>query len=281
MVSRRYERRKKLAMERWKRHARKWQANMALLRKSLFRWLAVLCVTVAVALGGFVLFSPVMAIREVQVQRTDPRLDIEEVQRILAPFFGRHLLFLSEPEVRQVLRRHLTDLASADVGKLYPATLVVRIQLDPLRARLLIAEPDAVEVPVAGSGVAVTDFLTEKGVYVTAPQVSAQDLPSITLVDWGVRPVPGTTVLPPAFLERLDDAEIALREQFGYNIERRTVYLRAQEFHFDIGAYTLWFDTRNQLTQQLARYRAFLREVDTGEVQEYVDLRPADRVVYR
>lgn len=281
MVTRRYERRQKLAVERWKRRARKWQAMAAAWRKAAFKWLFLLVAALVLALAGFVLFSPVMGVRKVDLQRTDPRMDIEDVQLVLAPFFGRHLLFLPEHEVREALRFGVPDFVRADIGKLYPSTLVVRVELEPLRAQLKIAEPTSTEGPETQSGSIAADFLTEHGVYVFAPQANMPDLPVITLVDWGVRPVPGAVVLPLSFMDRLNATEAAIREQFGYTIEERTVFLRAQEFHLDIGPYELWFDVRSPLEEHLARYRTFLREVAPTEVKTYVDLRSADRVVYR
>jgi len=158
--------------------------------------------------------------------------------------------------------------------------LHVRIALQPLVARLRIIEPDDIDMPL-GTGSTI-DYVTEEGVYVTTTAAKdTQVLPEILIVDWGVRPVPGSLLIIPAFIERMNAAEIAFLRQFGQEVERRTVFVRAQEFHLRIGDRDLWFDLKSPLEDQLERYRTFLREVDIAETKDYVDLRVTDRVIYQ
>ena len=229
---------------------------------------------------GFLLFSPIVQVREIQVTRESPRLDIEGVQTTLTPIFGRHLFFLSSFEVINLLKESIPDIGEVRIGKTYPSTLNVRIALHPLVARLHIVDPEA---STAGSGTGVTlDFLTDQGIYIATSSVDDTEvLPDITLVDWGVRPEPGQMLIEPAFLERMNAAELTLLRQFGQEIEERIVFLRAQEFHLRVGGIELWFDLRTPLKDQIDRYRTFLREVPISEVRQHIDLRTEDRVVYQ
>lgn len=236
---------------------------------------------ILLSVAGFfamALFSPLMRVAEVRVVKTDTRLDLEQVQSLLSPLFGKHLLLLSAYDVRALLEEGLPDLQSVETDKDYPSTLVVRITVDPLIARLRIESPDA-EAP-EGEPSSI-DYLTSDGIYIASARAGEAALPLITLVDWGARPIPGTMLLTPEFLLRMAATERSLAEQFSHKTIERTVYLRAQEYHLKTEQWTIWFDMQSTLEEQLQRYRIFLREVPSHDVKEYVDLRLKDRVVYR
>jgi len=231
---------------------------------------------------GLLVFSPLVEVREVKVVRLDARLDIEGVQKILTPFFGRHLFFLPTHEVKEVLEKSIKDVKDVKVSKNYPSELSVRIKLDPLVAGIKIREPDSVGEVFTTTGAAV-NFLTDEGIYVIAPlPEGAPALPLISVEDWGVRPVEGDLLISPELFLRMIEAERSLGEQFGHTIKGRTVFIRAQEFHLHLKrGIDLWFDRASPLEDQLLRYRTFLRSVSLDEVEEYVDLRVSDRVVYK
>lgn len=272
------ERRKKHRKERFRRLARRVEVAWEGIRASAVRWTLAALIIIGTLTFGFLLFSPVIEVREVQVTRLSPRLDIEDVQHTLSPMFGRHLFFLSSFEVAGLLQDNIPDIDEVSIGKTYPGKLHVHISLRPLVARLRILEPDQ---QVVGTG-ATIDFLTDQGIYVaTTAARDTATLPEIHIVDWGVRPEPGTKLVQPAFLERINAAELTLLRQFGQEISERTVFVRAQEFHLKIGRRELWFDLKSPLEDQLKRYRTFLREVNIDTVKDYIDLRIADRVVYQ
>lgn len=279
-VKRTMDRKQKRRKDQRKRKMRKIQMHWENVRTSAVRFTAISIVLVGMIIFGFILFSPIIQVREIKVTRLSPRLDIEEVQTVLSSLFNRHLFFLSSFEVAALLEENIADISAVNIGKEYSSTLHVSIELSPLVARLRIIEPDAQE-GYSGTG-ATIDYLTDQGIYVST--ISAKDtetLPEIRVVDWGVRPSPGTLLIMPTFIERINAAEIAFLRQFGFEVQRRTVYLRAQEFHLLLGNTELWFDLKSPLENQLERYRTFLREVEIEEVKEYIDLRVSDRVIYR
>jgi hypothetical protein len=281
LVQRRYERHRAQRSERWKRLMRKVLERCKNSRRSIAIGLGVL---VLFALGIFLaiaLFSPAMRIAEVRVVRTESRLDIEQVQHLLSPLFGKHLMLLSSYDVRQLLEEGMADLQHVEVAKDYPSTLVVRIALDPLVARLRILDPGETPSAVSGTGADI-DYLTDKGVYISTQRASPEAmLPVFLLTDWGARPSAGTVLISAGLLERMAITEKLLQEQFGQEVLTRTLFLRAQEYHLQTAQWTIWFDMRNSLEDHLQRYRIFLREIPHEEVREYVDLRLKDRVVYR
>ena len=263
------------------RISRKGQRVFRGVWRSLAWWLLIFFVGLVLLAVGLITFSSLVEVREVRIQRLNARLDIEEVQRTLSPFFGRHLFFLPPYEVSLILFDSIKDVKNVKVYKNYPSQLLVRIELDPLYARLNILDPDEEPVEV-GTG-AIVDFLTDRGAYVVAQLKEHEEvLPLIHLVDWGVRPIEGDKLVGPDFLVRVRETERSLSEQFGHRIETRTIFLRAQEYHLSLdNGLDLWFDIRSSLEDQLLRYRTFLRSVDFAEVKNYVDLRLSDRVVYK
>lgn len=295
ILNRKYARQTKHRKEKYKRMIRKSQASFARTLTLIKKWFLVVAAAVAVLFIGFILFSPVLHVREIRVARSDARLDLEKVQLILAPLFDRHMLFLSHREVRSLLEDGISDIDTISITKNYPDELKVGIELDPLVLRVVIDDPtpepppeelleplpEGEEVPAEPAKPVLTDFLTSEGVFVSSPEVPDETLPVITLTDWGVRPTPGDKILSPEFFEQMHFAEQALRQQFGHGIEKRTVFMRAKEFHLDLGGYELWFDTHSTVAEQLGRYRVFLRSVDPKVVLEYIDLRLSDRVIYK
>lgn len=281
MVQRRYERHRKLRWDLWRRRMRRVSEKLVKLRRHMALAAIGLIIIGVGCFFAVALFSPLMRVSEVRVVRTDTRLDIEQVQSLLAPLFGKHLLLLSVYDVRELLERGLPDLQHVEVDKDYPSTLVVRITVDPLIARLRILSPDEAKgTPKSESS--TIDYLTSEGVYIASGRASGGEaLPRITLVDWGARPIPGMVLLTPEFLLRVAATERNLTEQFGQEVLERTVYLSAQEYHLKTAQWTIWFDVKSSLEEHLQRYRIFLREVASADVKEYVDLRLKDRVVYR
>lgn len=237
---------------------------------------------IGVLLVGMTLFSPLFHVREVRIIRATPRLDIEHVQTLLTPLFGTSMFSLSLHEVRVLLEEYFTDIETVDMQKEYPGALIVHIALEPLLARLILGSDTHLSLPSSGSGVALREYLTVRGRYVVSRGEGVQEtIPLIRVVDWGARPVDGVVLLSPANLAVIFQAEKALLEQFGQEVQGRTIFLRAHEFHLDTGTEALWFSMESPLPEQLRRYQRFLETVRGKEAEQYIDLRLSDRVTYR
>ncbi len=276
----------------WGRINRKGHSLKGIVAK-FFLWGVAALVVGAI---GIVLFSPIFEVREVRIVRSDPRIDIERVQRLLRPVFKRHMMFLSSQEVLPLLKNGLPpskdrpaeagilDLLTVEVEKQYPDSLRVMLTLDPLIARLEIV-PNEQDKAVASTGSTLADYMTDKGVYVAySPDQAGSGtnlIPVIRVVDWSSKPGPFTVLFDEQFLKTMDGAEKALAEQFGQQVNVRTAFLRAREFHLKTPEYALWFDMRSPLETQLLRYRLFLQTLGKTAAKQYVDLRLTDRVVYK
>ncbi len=227
-----------------------------------------------------VFFSPALRLNSIGIARSDLRIDIPTVQRALQPLMGERLFFVSSRAVQERLQGAVPDLAGVTISKHYPNRLSVQLSLDPIVARLRI---ESAGTPAA-SGAILSDYLTRSGIYVqyAAAQVpGVESLPELVVVDWSARPNVGTKPFDPRILERLPEAEHALSEQFGQKVQTRTIFVRAQEFHLQLKEFAVWFDLKSELQDQLKLYRIFLQRVPQKDVKEYVDLRLADRIVYR
>jgi hypothetical protein len=291
LVERRHQRQKQYRTERFKRLVHKLQRRAASLRAVAVRF-ALFIVIGLVLLGiGLAVFSPILNVREIRVSRSDPRIDVERIQRALSDLFGERLPVVSAQHVEELLQAAVPDLAEAEISKQYPSTLQVRITLDPIIAKLRIGEPDqdpgAGSGALAGSGVVLpsgSDFLTTEGMYVVYRDSQVQagsGTLELDVVDWAVRPAPWKQLVSPTLLQAMGQAEEEMRTEFGHSISRRAVYIRAREFHLQTESYALWFDLRSPLEEQVLRYRFFLEFADRGAVREYIDLRLKDKVVYR
>ncbi len=267
---------------RWRRWVHATRRNAASWRRSVIQWSAITLVALALLAAGIVAFSPIGQVEEIRVTRTDPRLDIEEVQQVLTPLFGRSLITVSSREIRGMLEQRIMDIRTVTVNKRHPSQLFVRVELAPLVARARVLAPGEENLPVQGSGSLMT-FITDRGTFaVVLPGFTdGATLPIVDLVDWGVRPQPGSPILSQEFLSRMEQAVETLSTQFGQKVQRRIAFIRAQEFHLTVDKVSLWFDVRSSLEEQLVRYRIFLRSVGLSEAKVYVDLRLADRVIYR
>jgi hypothetical protein len=263
----------------------------------LRRWLFIIFLVLLLLGIGLAFFSPSVRVREIQVKRTDTRLDIEKIELALAPVFRRHMFFLSAQEIIALLHDAVPDLKAVTITKDYPSRLLLHITLEPLIARLSIegvAEHTGSGTVLSGTGTVLSpgqaeagahpgfSYLTENGFYVTL--VSSDpglQLPLISVVDWGSRPQPGNLLIHPSLLTLMNQAEEVLTREFSLPVQSRTVFLRSREFHLRTNRFSLWFDEQSELPEQLARLRTFMRSTPLEQVQEYIDLRITGKVIYR
>jgi hypothetical protein len=296
-VERRALRRRKHRQERWLRLLRRAERALNELRERLWQWLIIGSASVALLLIGLAVFSPIMHVRAIRVARTDERLDIEAVQRSLTPLFGKHLFLISSRDVGDLLETAVPDMEGVTIQKHYPSTLGVRIALEPFIAQLQIkAPPKKIATPGAGTTLLLSgatapdalaqrktfDYLTAKGRYISlAFAESGAALPAIELTDIDTMPTPGTVILSPDFLARMQEAVATLRDEFGLEVRVTTIFLRGREFHLKLPKYTLWFDMKSPLADHFERLRTLLQAVKPGEITQYVDLRLAGRIVYK
>jgi hypothetical protein len=230
-----------------------------------------------------VLFAPVLAVRKINIRRQDPRIDIEDIQRTLHPLFRDRLPFVSKRQVQDLLEEEYPDIDHIEITKEYPSTLIVSIFLEPVTVSAIIdtpADTSASGALATGSGYS---YITRSGMFVMSPirLTTSGPIETIHLTDWGVRPQNRTPLIDPTFLQTVFAARDTLRADFGLKTTKITIFLRAKEFHIKTATVTLWFDLTSHLSVQFGRFREFLKNSSLDQAKEYIDLRIADKIVYR
>lgn len=275
----------------WQYRYERWGRAIGRLKGYLWAWKRYMgmvigcCLLVSAMVGvGITFFSDVFHVREIRIRRADLRMNIERVEQVLNPFFGQHLFFVHASDIEDVLTKHMTDIGHIVLIKEYPNRLIVDVALKPMVVRLVMSTGEEALVGGHGTGGTIQDFLTSDGIYMRYRDRQVPDsgsLPVVNLVDWGIKPQPGQFLLEPMFLKKMFEAEELLRKKFGYTTNDRTVFLRAREFHLNVGEQVLWFDEQSALSEQIARYMLFLKKIGGDTSVQYIDLRLRDRVVYR
>lgn len=235
-------------------------------------------------------------VSSIRVSRGDRRIDGEEIQMLLAPEFGKHLLFISPLLIARNIQEAYPEMKTVAVRRLFPDELHISLTMDRIAARVLLGGPEETEAnappPSSPSPDGIERFVTEGGIYLEYPfpLETSEPLLTIHVVDWATKPEHRQPLLQPAILQELLQAKNILEQTFGASVPVVTFFVRALEFHIQTKnpglseekeALVLWFDLASPLLDQINRYRDFLRTVPAGSAKEYVDLRLRDRVVYR
>ena len=84
----------------------------------------------------YFLFSPLFSISSMQVSREDRRTDVEEIQKLLSPFFGKHILFVSPALLEHTLLKEYPEVSSVRVRRNFPNELQIALFMDPIVANV-------------------------------------------------------------------------------------------------------------------------------------------------
>ncbi len=249
-------------------------------------WLIIGTSVIVLTVAAILLFAPMFDVRYIHVRRQDPRIDIEDTQQALSPLFKQRLLLVTKGQVTTLLEPEYPDIERVEIEKQYPSTLSVSIFLEPVAAAVII--DDLSDSPMTQSGAAVSGsgtftYVTRSGLFVSSPIKLASGVPIDTLriTDWGIRPQNRMPMIDPEFLKTIFSARDSLRTDFGLVSKDILVFLRAKEFHIKTNRVSLWFDLTSPLSVQFQRFREFLKTLSLDQVKEYIDLRIADKIVYK
>jgi hypothetical protein len=261
-----------------KRTAKLW---LFFLGESKF-WLMFGVIVLSVTTISTLLFAPFFNVRSIRVERENASIDAEEIQRTLLPLFDQKLLLVTRAQVQEFIQPLYPDSTWIDIRKEYPSTLIVHIDLEEPVAHLQIEEGEQ----ESGTGAHVRTsytYITANGYFLESPLQLKEGLPipTLTIVDWAVRPKNHTKLLPKEFLDTIESARTILKRDFNLEPKKIVVYIRAQEFHIVTPKGTLWFDQKSPLSVSFDRLRQFLRTISFAKIKEYVDLRIEGAVVYK
>ncbi len=274
-------RRKEQRLRISRKMARWWQIILSEFRL----WLLIGIAGVIVSTILVLLLAPFFDVRQIHIRRQDPRVDLEQIQQSLGPLFGQRLLLVTKGQVTSLLEPQYPDIDRIDIAKDYPSTLTVTMYLEPVAALVKIDDSELSATSQTGAlvGSGAYSYITRSGFFVSSPIAisSTVAIPTLRFTDWGIRPQNRTRALSPDFVERIFSARDSLRTDFGLVTTDITVYVRAQEFHIRTNKVTLWFDLTSPLSVQFQRFREFLKTLSLDQVKEYIDLRIADKIIYK
>jgi hypothetical protein len=241
---------------------------------------------VMLAVVAFMVFSSSFRLSRIRVHRQDLRTDVQEIQQVLRPFFGRHLLLLSFASVERQVREAFPEVAHVSLNVDYPGILDVTLSMDPIVMTAIVHDPGAREggplsLHLQNEGGGGSAFITSRGVFLLYHFPTEELLPRLHIVDWVRRPVHRERILLEEDLFRIKTAQATLGQEFGHQVLSTVLYLRAREFHVLTERLSLWFDFASPIEDQLQRYRVFVRSVPLQDVSAYVDLRLRDKVIYK
>lgn len=257
----------------------------SLVASELRAWLIIGIGTIVVAILLALLFSPFFDVRQITIQRQDPRIDLAEVQQLLSPLFRQRLILITRNQVASILKPQFPDIDTISIEKEYPSTLIISMTLEPVVARVLIDDSDT--VPAVQSGALVESgsyaYVTRSGLYVLSPiaLASSTPIPLLHFTDWGIRPQNRSRIVASDFMEKIFVARDILRADFGLTTLDIVVYVRAQEFHIRTNKTTFWFDLKSTLPAQFQRLRQFLKNMTLDQAKQYIDLRIEDKIIFQ
>lgn len=279
------DRRARRRHERRVRFLKKCSKLLSTLRSEFRAWLIIGLGTICASLLLALLFSPFFDVRQIHIQRQDPRIDPADVQQILAPLFRQRLLLVTKGQVSSYLQAQYPDIESVSMTKNYPSTLSVLIKLEPVVARVIIDDNDLSEQTQSGGivGSGSYMYITKSGFFVNSPikLSGSTPIPILHFTDWGLKPQNGTRVILPEFIDSVFTARDILRTEFGLTTVDITLYVRAQEFHIRTNKTTIWFDLQHPLPIQFQRFRQFLKTFSLDVAKEYIDVRIEDKIIFR
>lgn len=261
-------------------------------------WCAVSVAILILILILYFLFADAFKVSSMRVARQDRRVDVEEIQKLLKPFFGKHILFVSPLLIEHTIQSEYPEVSRADVGRNFPNELWVKLYMDDISVEVSVGDPDGTEndatenswTPIKAIEGEEADsnykYLTKDGVYLEypfslAPNEDDEERLKLYMIDWAVKPEHRQKLIDKDVLRDIRNAKRILEETFGHSVSFAAFYLSAQEFHLKTEGVILWFDLATPVAAHIDRYRQFLRAVSLDKVEEYIDLRPHDRVIYR
>ena len=218
-------------------------------------------------MAGFIVFalgSPYFKLKNVNVNRNNPNIDIEVIQTQLESFYGENLLFLSKPDIEQSLRETFPEFETITITDKWPDTISISIDIAPATF-LLVNKADATFYT-----------LTDKGVVLPSDTKEPEsDLPSIELHQYPKPIQVRTSILAQDEIEFIQKTQEFVRTELKLTPKETKYLWAARELHIVVQEATeLWFDITHPVEEQTQRLLWALDEIKFySRPPQHVDLR--------
>lgn len=239
--------------------------------KTLFKGSVILTLACAFMLMFtlFALFSPYFDLKQVEVKRDNPHLDVGAVENLMAEFYGQNLLFISQSDIKERLLKTFPEFREVRIKESWPESLVLEIELSPPFYQVL-NEYDA-----------TFSVLSEDGVVLR--QEATEGLPVLKILNYEQSLSSGEKFATAQVLQHIT----RLREIFAEDLKIDVAEIRylptAYEVHLvsDNDA-AFWFDLRSDIEQQARKVELVSDEINLyTQPLEHVDLRIPNQVFWK
>jgi len=217
----------------------------------------------------FAFFSPYFDLKQVEVKRDNPALDVQAVENLMAEFYGQNLLFISQSNIEQRLLETFPEFREVKLSENWPDTLVVEIVLSPPFYQVL-NEYDA-----------TFSVLSEDGVVLR--QEAAEGLPVLKILNYDQTLKSREKFATPQVLKDITALRTMFAEELRIPVEEIRYLPIAYEVHLvsDSGT-AFWFDLRADTLQQARKIDLVSDEINLyTQPLEHVDLRIPNQVFWK
>ncbi len=209
----------------------------------------------------FAVFSPYFEIKKININRDTPNLNIESVQEILKPFYGKNLIFLNKEELTQTLLGEFLEFRSIDITEKWPDAITISIKLSPPVFTLF-------NIDSANFAVVSTD-----GIILST--TADDSLPVLKIKNIKKPFIPGEKIMEKDWLDKIEKIKGLLLGQTKITTKEIVFLPTAQEVHFITSSgIALWFDLRIDIEQQIRKLELGANKIGLYSKQlEHIDLR--------
>ncbi|HEY5713890.1 MAG TPA: FtsQ-type POTRA domain-containing protein [Candidatus Gracilibacteria bacterium] len=233
---------------------------------------SVLFFLVCVGMFGFIIFaifSPFFELKKIVVERDDPYVNVDAVQEALQSFYGQNLLFMTDDEIKNILKEQFPEFRSVQVKEHWPDEIALNIKVSPPLFTLLNKET------------ANFSTISEDGVILeSSPN---QDLPVLNIYGYDKLILPRVAFMEKEDLARIQESRYTLEESMKLPVKEIRVYPIAQELHFVLQNGTvIWLDLMADHQEQLRKLDLASSRIGIyTEPLHHVDLRIPDHLFWK
>ncbi len=209
----------------------------------------------------FAVFSPYFKIKKININRDTPNLNIESVQKILKPFYGKNLLFLKKEDLIKILLKNFLEFRTIEITEEWPDSMTISIKLSP---------PAFTVFDIESANFAV---ISSDGVVLSLTGNEA--LPTLKIKNMKKPFILGDRIIEKDWLEQIKLIKKILFSEIKITTKEIILLPIAQEVHFITSSgISLWFDLQLDIKQQIQKLELGANKIGLySKKLEHIDLR--------
>lgn len=215
------------------------------------------------------IFSPYFEVKKISIVRDSVLLDLEQLDMLLEPYYGRNLLFLSQSEVASALQERFPEFTEVSIRETWPSEMEVQLVIAPPFVNIFHEE--------------TANFWTLSQDGVVLQPNATEGLPMIELYQHAGLIQKSQKILNREMIQAIFDAKAFFQEELSIQIDVVHLYSVSQEFHLISENNTaFWLDLTHSLPDQLQKLRLADEKIGLYSKDfEHIDLRIPDQIFYK